>query len=225
MNTVVFDGIARDMGEVSNRRSFARLLGGAVALGAGLALGGESLAKGKGHGQTTARSAGRDHGRESVTAQARGKKIAICYQNQTFSVKKKKLGAFPGYTRGACPPVPKPQPPGTCTQLILSGGPNPSDKIVFDDDGSIWNTTKQTFIVIDNDGGATEHAARFLDAALGDVLRVRVTDWGGCRSLSPLWVHCAGTGQSKQLFSGYNGGRCDYPKQADFLDFVITVSL
>ena len=224
MNTVVFDGIVQEMGAVSNRRSFARLLGGAAALGAGLALGGDSLAKGKGHGKTHVRSEGRD--RENVTAQARGKKIAICYQNQTRMVKKSKLGNFPGATRGAClPGGTGGGQQGTCTQLILSGGPKPSDDIVFDDDGSILNTTKGQFILSDNDGRATAHAARFLNANLGDLLRVRVTDWGGCRSLSPLWVHCAGTGQSKQIFSGYNGGRCDYPKQSDFLDFVIKVEL
>ena len=34
MQAPVFDGIARDLGAVSTRRSFIRLLGGAVALGA-----------------------------------------------------------------------------------------------------------------------------------------------------------------------------------------------
>lgn len=186
MNTEVFDGIARELGGVSTRRSFVRLLGGAAAVGAGVVLGSDDIA-----------------------AKKKRKKKKTGGGNN---------GGTGGTGGGGTTPV-------TCTQLILSGGPNPSDKIVFDDDGSILNTTKGQFILIDNDGRATEHAARFLDASLGDLLRVRVTDWSGCRSLSPLWVHCAGTGQSKQIFSGYNGGRCDYPKQSDFLDFVIKVEL
>src|SRR5215203_6889766 len=91
MDTVVFDGIVREMGEVSTRRNFTRLLGGAVALGAGLALGGESLAKGRNHGK--AKSQG------SVAAQGKGKKITICYQGQTRTIKKSKLGNYPGATR------------------------------------------------------------------------------------------------------------------------------
>jgi hypothetical protein len=227
MNKAAFDGIVREMSALSTRRRVFRLLGGAAALSAGLALatGDDTLAKNRGKGKT--RAEGRDHSRQNVAAQRRGggKKLTICFNNQTRTIKKSKLSNFPGATRGACPPGPKLEPQGVCPQLILSSGPNPSDKIIFDDDGSILNTTQGTFILIDNDGLATAHAARFLDANVGDLLRVRVTDWGGCRSLSPLWVHCAATGQSKQLFSGYNGGRCDYPKQADFLDFVLRVEL
>jgi hypothetical protein len=224
MNTAVFDGIVREIGEVSTRRSFVRLLGGAAALSASVALGGSSLAKGKDQGSGKDRGEGRDRGGETVTAQRRGgKKITICYQNQTRLVKKSKLGNFPGHTRGACPDVgPKPT---TCSQLYISGGPNPADDIVFDDDGSIINTTNGEVIINDPDGRATAHPARALKAKVGDQLRVRVTDWGGCRSLSPLWVHCPATGASKQIFTGYNGGRCDYPKQSDFLDFVIKVEL
>ena len=53
MNTMAFDGIVREMSEVSTRRGAFRLLGGAAAMSAGLVLGGESLAKGKdkGHGK------------------------------------------------------------------------------------------------------------------------------------------------------------------------------
>ena len=34
MNAPVFDGIARDMGEASSRRTFVRLVGGVAAMGA-----------------------------------------------------------------------------------------------------------------------------------------------------------------------------------------------
>src|SRR4249919_2602034 len=44
MNTQVFDGIVRGLEGISTRRNVFRFLGGAAALGAGLALRGSSLA-------------------------------------------------------------------------------------------------------------------------------------------------------------------------------------
>jgi hypothetical protein len=225
MNTAVFDGIVREIGEVSTRRSFVRLLGGAAALSAGAALGGTSLARGKGHGAAKDRGEGRDRSGETVTAQRRGgKKITICYQNQTRLVKKSKLGNFPGYTRGVCPDgEPKPV---VCTTYVLSGGPNLSDQITIDDDGSILNVTAGKFLLIDNNGQASSHSPVFNPGKAGDLLRVRATDYGGCRSFSPLWIHCLETGQSKKVFSGDSGnGSCANPKQVDYLDITFPIEL
>jgi hypothetical protein len=219
MDTVVFDGIVREMGAVSTRRNFTRLLGGAVALGAGLALGGDSLAKGRNHGK--ARSQG------SVAAQGKGKKITICYQAQTRTIKKSKLGNYPGATRGACPNgTGGGQQPAVCTTYVLSGGPKPSDPITIDDDGSILNVTTGKFLLIDNNGQASSHSPVFSPGKVGDLLRVRATDYGGCRSFSPLWMHCLETGQSKQVFSGDSGnGSCTNPKQVDYLDITFPIEL
>ena len=218
------------MGEVSTRRSVFRLLGGAAALSAGLALTAreESLGKSRAKSQGKARSAGRDRAGASVTAQGRGgKKITICYQGQTRTVKKSKLGNYPGATRGACPGGPGGGPqPVVCTTHVLSGGPNPSDPITIDDDGSILNVTTGKFLLIDNNGQASSHSPVFSPGKVGDLLRVRATDYGGCRSFSPLWMHCLETGQSKKVFSGDSGnGSCTNPKQVDYLDITFPIEL
>jgi hypothetical protein len=218
MDAMTFDGISRNLGSVSTRRSFARLLGGAAVLGAVLTTGEESQARGKSHGK----------GREQVSAQGKGKKVTICYQNQTRTVKKKGyLNKYPGATKGACPTGGTPGgggQPVRCTTFILSGGPNQSDPITIDDDGSILNVTASKFLVNDTNGRASPTYPVLFDAQIGDKLRIRGTDLGGCRSFSPLWVHCLATGQKRQIFTGYSGANCTYPK-GDFLDITVTVEL
>jgi hypothetical protein len=224
MNTEVFDGIVREIGEVSTRRSFIRLLGGAATLGASMTLGGSSLARGKGHDAGKDRGEERGRSGETVTAQRRGgKKITICYQNQTRLVKKSKLGNFPGHTRGACLDDPKPV---VCSTYVLSGGPKPSDPITIDDDGSIRNVTSGKFLLNDPNGQASSHSAIFNPGKPGDLLQVRATDYGRCRSFSPLWMHCLETGQSKQVFSGDSGnGSCTNPKQVDYLNITFPLEI
>jgi hypothetical protein len=221
MDATTFDGISRNLGSVSTRRSFARLLGGAAVLGTVLATGEESQARGKSHG----------NGRDQVSAQGKGKgkKITICYQTQTLSVKKKGyLNKYPGATKGACPTGGgTPGGGGTpvmCSTFILSGGPNQSDPILIDDDGSIANFTTGMFLVNDTSGNATPVSPVVFSGQVGNKLRIRGTDWGGCRSFSPLWVHCLATGQKRQIFTGYSGANCSYPK-GDFLDVTVTVEL
>jgi hypothetical protein len=183
-------------------------------VGAGLALttGEQSQAKGKHRGK--ARSQGQ------VTAQGRGKKITICYQGQTRVIKKSKLGNYPGATRGACPPPPGGggggtggggQQPAVCSRWIISGGPNQTDKIVVDDDLGIWNMSQGgAGILNDFDARSSTLSPVVFDAKVGDQLRIYAYDRGGCRSLSPLWLHCSATGKSRQLFNGYNGTNCNY---------------
>ncbi len=67
MHTVVFDGIVRELGAVSTRRGVFRLLGGAAAMGAGLVLGGESLAKGKSHGKAKVQGHGKGKGKAAAS--------------------------------------------------------------------------------------------------------------------------------------------------------------
>lgn len=221
MEATTFDGISRNLGSVSTRRSFARLLGGAAVLGAVLASGEESQARGKRNGKS----------RDQVSAQGKGKgkKITICYQNQTRTVKKKGYqNKYPGATKGACPTGGNPggggQQPQACTTFVLSGGPNQTDPIVIDDDGSILNVTTGKFLVIDNNGMAGPLNPVFDPGQVGDVLRLRGTDWGGCRSFSPLWIHCLATGQKRQIFTGYSGSGCANPK-GEFLDINVTIAL
>ncbi len=218
MDATTFDGISRNLGSVATRRGFARLLGGAAVLGAVLAGGEEGQARGKGNGK----------GREQVSAQGKGKKITICYRTQTRTVKKGYLNTYPGATKGACPAgggTPGGgQPTQPCTTFVISGGPNQSDPITIDDDGSILNVTTGKFLVIDNNGMAGPLNPVIFNGQVGNVLRVRATDWGGCRSFSPLWIHCLATGQKRQIFTGYSGAGCAYPK-GEFLDMNLTVAL
>ena len=86
------------------------------------------------------------------------------------------------------------------------------------------NATAGKFLVIDNNGMAGPLNPVIFNGKVGDVLRVRATDWGGCRSFSPLWVHCLATGQKNQIFSGYSGAGCAYTK-GEFLDMNLTVAL
>ena len=104
MQAPVFDGITRELGERSSRRSFMRLLGGAAAMGAVTLVGSDAEAKrrGKNQGQVTAQ------GKKGQSAT-----ITICYQKQTLTVKKKGYQAtYPGATVGPCPVVVDPQQQG-----------------------------------------------------------------------------------------------------------------
>jgi hypothetical protein len=236
MNTAVFDGIVREMGEVSTRRNFFRLLGGAAALNAGLAMAAHDEVLGKNRGKSKSKT--RPEARERATAQGRGsKKITICFNNQTKLVKKSKLGNFPGATRGACPPKPtppdpKPEPgpepePVACTRWLITGGPNQYDPIAVDDDLMIWQPNRGGHIIVhDRDGKSSSLAPAQFDANVGEILGVRAWDRGGCRSLSQLWVHCLATGQKKKVFPGYSGAGCGYGAGDNvFVETVITVEL
>jgi hypothetical protein len=207
MDTTVFDGIARELGEVSSRRTFFRLLGGAAAVGAGLAGSRDGLAKGKG----------------------KNKKITICYQGQTRTAKKKTYqDKFPGATKGECPPGggnPGGGQPQPCTTWIISGGPSQSDRILADDDIYIFRPSKGgASIINDPDKKASSLPAVVFEAQVGEVLNIVGYDAGGCRSLSPLWLHCVATGQKRQLFAGYSGANCSYGA-GTFVNENVTVSL
>ena len=235
MKTMAFDGIVREMSEVSTRRGVFRLLGGAAAMSAGLVLGGESLAKGKNHGKAKAAAhrKGQGNGREALSAQGKKKTITICYQTQTRTVKKKGYqSVYPGATVGACPVVdpPKPQPepqpqPVACTRWLISGGPNQYDPIVVDDDFYIFRPSKGgASIINDADKKASSLPPATFDAEVGEVLNIVAYDNGACRSLSPLWLHCLATGQKRVLFTGVNQGSC-VNGAGTFINQSVTVSL
>jgi len=207
MKAVAFDGITRELGEVATRRSIFRLLGGA-ALSAGLVLGagGESLAKGK----NTKHARGGNHVQAHGQASAEGKKsksVTICYQNQTRQVKKKGWQQkFPGATLGPCPATPQ----VACTSWILSGGPDQGAQIAVDDDLVIDHYVDggQVYTLFrDRDKKANTFQPIKFKAFVGDTLRIGAYDENpACRSLSPLWLHCATTGDKRQVFAGNNDG-------------------
>ena len=86
MKAMTFDGISRDLGQNSTRRSFFRLLGGAAAVGVVAAAG---------------------LGEESQAKKKKPAKITICYQGQTRQAPRRGWqDRFPGATRDACPDKP-----------------------------------------------------------------------------------------------------------------------
>jgi hypothetical protein len=143
-------------------------------------------------------------------------------------VKKSKLGNFPGATQGTCPVAngggtndgtnggnngggTPPPPPAPCTRWIISGGPGQSDKIAVDDDLGIYNLSQGgAGILNDFDRKANPLSPVVFDAKVGDRINIVGYDAGGCRALSPLWLHCLATGASRQVFAGYNGANCTY---------------
>jgi hypothetical protein len=228
MHGTAFDGITRQLGEVATRRSAFRLLGGA-ALSAGLVLGagGESLARDK-------NARGRNHARAQGQTGAeakKGKRVTICHQNQTRQVKKKGWQKkFPGATLGPCPASPGGQTqPAACTSWILSGGPDQGDRILVDDDLIIDHYIQGSGpfeLFHERDKKASSVPAISFRAQVGDTLRVGAYDaQTSCRSLSPLWLHCATTGQKRQIFAGNNDGCAPGRTAGYFVMEFIEVSL
>jgi hypothetical protein len=210
MHGTAFDGITRELGEVATRRNVFRLLGGA-ALSAGLVLGAgsETLAKSKKNAR------GKSHAQSNGQTSAEGKKskkVTICYQNQTRQEKKQGWQKkYKGATLGPCPANPGgPAQPAACTSWILSGGPNPEDSIVVDDDLVIDHYVDggQVYTLFrDRDKKANTWQPIRFKAFVGDTLRIGAYDENpACRSLSPLWLHCATTGEKRQVFAGNNDG-------------------
>src|SRR3954466_8267085 len=99
MKSGMLDRFPRELGAVSTRRSFMRLVSGAAAMGAGLVVltHAESSAKSKHHGKAKSQA------HDNVHAAGKSKKITICYNGTTRTVPKSKLASFPGATKGACP--------------------------------------------------------------------------------------------------------------------------
>jgi hypothetical protein len=189
MKARAFDGISRELGDVSTRRGFLRLLGGATAVGAVAAVG---LG-------------------ESASAKRKKKKCKPTCNSEERCVK------------GKCVPIDRPQP-ATCTSWIISGGPNRTDQILVDDDLRI--TVNGAPVLNDPDGKASLLQPVPFTAQVGDSLAVTARDAvPSCRSLSPLWLHCATTGQKRQLFAGNSDGCAPGRTAGDFLNQVYTISL
>ena len=197
MKMSAFDGIVRELGEGSTRRGFFSYLGGAVAAGAGL-----TLAIGE-HAEAEGTNRGKARDRGEVKAQGRGKKITVCYQDQTRQVKKKGWQQkFPGATLGRCP---APAEPVACTSWILSGGPDPTTRIQVDDDLTV--AVNGTILLEDADSKASSLTPLNFTAKVGDELGILAYDAiPSCRSLSSLWLHCATTGQKRKIFAGNSDG-------------------
>jgi hypothetical protein len=219
MKAMVFDGMARELGDVSTRRGFFRLLGGATAMGAGLVLThhAESSAKDKSHANAKSQS------NEKVRAAGKSKKITICYNGQTRTAPKRDYQQrFPGATKGACPAGG--QQPAACTSWVISGGPDRTTPISVDDDLQIM--VNGVNVLNDTNGMAQAITPVAFSAQVGQSIGVVARDVNpACRSLSPLWLHCATSTQKRQLFAGNNDGCAAGRTAGTFVSEVYTVSV
>ncbi len=110
------------------------------------------------------------------------------------------------------------------TPWILSGGPDRATPIVADDDLQVMVNGVSVFN--DGDGKATAVPPVAFTAQAGGTLGVVARDAvPSCRSLSPLWLHCATTGQKRQLFAGNNDGCAPGRTAGTFVSEVFTISL
>lgn len=107
--------------------------------------------------------------------------------------------------------------------LILSGGPNPTDNFCVDDDIYVYLNGNLIYSDIDpNDAGCNNPPVVF-EANFGDELKVIAIDSVGfCRSIGPLWLHK--DSQSVKLDSGINDGCEGWPPGVTFYDKAFIIS-
>jgi hypothetical protein len=224
MKAMMFDGLTRDLGEGSTRRSLLRLLGGAAAVGAGIDLTGreESFARAKGHGTAKAQA------HDQVRAAGKSKKITICYNGTTRTAPKRGWAQkYPGATKDVWGPIgqqPGGQQPAACTSWIFSGGPDRTTPIGVD--GDLLIMVNGVNVLNDANGLAGSIPPVAFPAEVGQSLGVVARDVNpACRSLTPLWLHCASTGQKRQLFAGNNDGCAPVRTAGTFVSEVYTISV
>jgi hypothetical protein len=95
---------------------------------------------------------------------------------------------------------------------------------VADDDLYIFRASNGAGILNDSDKKASSLNPVPFAAQVGEQLKIVAYDAGGCRSLSPLWLHCVATGQKRQLFTGLASPNCNFGA-GTFISQNVTVSL
>ena len=159
--------------------------------------------------------------------------VAAAGMGESVAAKRKKgkKGKVNGKGKGkgnSTPATPPPSPGGVCSTWILSGGPDQTTPIAVDDDVMIYvaGTTGNRSLIYDNDKLASTITPVVFAADEGEVIKVRATDWDtACRSVSPLWLHCATTGQKRQLFAGQDDGCVSGRTAGLFFDKVFGIAL
>jgi hypothetical protein len=109
-------------------------------------------------------------------------------------------------------------------ELVLSGGPDPTDPLWVDDDLSVF-LNKNAILVDDNEHSDEHLGTVSFTAKNGAKLRVVARDvHTGCRSRSPLYLHSISNGTSRQLAAEINdcSGK---PAPAVFYDKTFAITL
>jgi hypothetical protein len=188
-------------------------------MGAGLVLTNraESSARDKNHGKAKTQS------HDNIHAAGKSKKITICYNGLTRTAPKRDFQTrFPGATKGACPAGG--QQPAACTSWVISGGPDRTTPIAVDDDLQIM--VNGVNVLNDTNGMAQNITPVAFSAQVGQSIGVVARDVNpACRSLSPLWLHCATSTQKRQLFAGNNDGCAPGRTAGTFVSEVYTISV
>jgi len=111
-----------------------------------------------------------------------------------------------------------------CKSWILSGGPSATAQLSVDDDLRI--TLNGVNILSDANTMADNLPPAPFAGKLGDSLAVIATDTNAaCRSVSPIWLHCATSGEKRQLSAGQNDGCAPGRTPGVFFSKVFTVKL
>ena len=112
-------------------------------------------------------------------------------------------------------------------ELVLSGGPSPTDPLWADDDLSVY-LNGNPILVDDNDLADGDLGTVSFTAKNGDQLRIVARDeFTGCRSRSPLYLHSTSDGTSYQLAEEINdcSGESEPPAPTDFYDETFTITV
>ncbi len=111
-----------------------------------------------------------------------------------------------------------------CRSWIVSGGPSPTTLLSVDDDLQI--TRNGVNILNDGNKMAGNLPPVPFAGKTGDSLAVIATDTNpACRSVSPIWLHCATTGEKRQLSAGQNDGCAPGRTPGVFFSEVFTIKL
>jgi hypothetical protein len=97
-----------------------------------------------------------------------------------------------------------------CRDWILSGGLNPTDEIHVDDDLTVKRNGKVIFR--DDDQFASDISPINFSARKGDRIQVSaINAQPPCRSLSPIYLHCAAGGNPRKITDGVAESCADEP--------------
>ena len=108
-------------------------------------------------------------------------------------------------------------------ELVLSGGPSPTDPLSVDDDMYVYLNGNP--ILVNNDDFATELDPVSFTARDGDQLRiVAENDVDPCLSMSPLYLHSTSDGTSYQLSEGVEED-CTSASLGVFYDETFTITV
>jgi hypothetical protein len=116
------------------------------------------------------------------------------------------------------------RPGQDCVELVLSGGPDPTDPLWVDDDLSVFLNTN-AILVDDNEHADEDLGTVSFTAKNRDRLRVVARDvHTGCRSRSPLYLHSTSDG-TLHLLAPEIIDRTGKPAPAVFYDKTFDITL